>query len=122
MIRRPPRSTLFPYTTLFRSDDLLHPVQVAERVPDGGQRRERRVARGLVALRDRQVPAEHAREVGLPVPDGYGSREVEQALHGKVRDVVRARGVAPVDVFEIRHGQPERLELRLDFDLSLRLT
>src|SRR3712207_8938078 len=29
MIRRPPRSTLFPYTTLFRSDDempfILHP-------------------------------------------------------------------------------------------------
>src|SRR2546430_5673381 len=28
MIRRPPRSTLFPYTTLFRS----HPEQVADRV------------------------------------------------------------------------------------------
>src|SRR2546430_8246152 len=25
MIRRPPRSTLFPYTTLFRSDDKLLP-------------------------------------------------------------------------------------------------
>ena len=25
MIRRPPRSTLFPYTTLFRSIDLFHP-------------------------------------------------------------------------------------------------
>src|SRR3712207_6888580 len=24
MIRRPPRSTLFPYTTLFRSQDLAH--------------------------------------------------------------------------------------------------
>src|ERR1041385_9473244 len=24
MIRRPPRSTLFPYTTLFRSDDKIH--------------------------------------------------------------------------------------------------
>src|SRR5260221_5222960 len=24
MIRRPPRSTLFPYTTLFRSDDFRH--------------------------------------------------------------------------------------------------
>src|SRR2546422_8170098 len=24
MIRRPPRSTLFPYTTLFRSDDAVH--------------------------------------------------------------------------------------------------
>src|SRR3712207_7822134 len=35
MIRRPPRSTLFPYTTLFRSedaeDDLVHPV--AQEVP-----------------------------------------------------------------------------------------
>src|SRR3712207_8922550 len=27
MIRRPPRSTLFPYTTLFRSEQLLPPEQ-----------------------------------------------------------------------------------------------
>src|SRR3712207_9007363 len=27
MIRRPPRSTLFPYTTLFRSDEDLNPDQ-----------------------------------------------------------------------------------------------
>src|SRR2546430_8546135 len=33
MIRRPPRSTLFPYTTLFRSGALL-PAQVAQRVAD----------------------------------------------------------------------------------------
>src|SRR5216683_6478401 len=26
MIRRPPRSTLFPYTTLFRSDGARHPL------------------------------------------------------------------------------------------------
>src|SRR3712207_7049445 len=32
MIRRPPRSTLFPYTTLFRSRDL--PVQLASRTKD----------------------------------------------------------------------------------------
>src|SRR2546429_1864167 len=31
MIRRPPRSTLFPYTTLFRSVvDLLQPIQVKQ--------------------------------------------------------------------------------------------
>src|SRR2546422_7522079 len=32
MIRRPPRSTLFPYTTLFRSDDYvrLHPERRAD--------------------------------------------------------------------------------------------
>src|SRR2546430_12687181 len=29
MIRRPPRSTLFPYTTLFRSIDIRHPVKMA---------------------------------------------------------------------------------------------
>src|SRR3712207_8048656 len=28
MIRRPPRSTLFPYTTLFRSPDREHPGRV----------------------------------------------------------------------------------------------
>src|SRR3712207_7352884 len=27
MIRRPPRSTLFPYTTLFRSDEIVETVQ-----------------------------------------------------------------------------------------------
>src|SRR3712207_7571318 len=27
MIRRPPRSTLFPYTTLFRSDDYLDAIE-----------------------------------------------------------------------------------------------
>src|SRR2546430_9491700 len=29
MIRRPPRSTLFPYTTLFRSPKLIDPVRTA---------------------------------------------------------------------------------------------
>src|SRR3712207_7317969 len=56
MIRRPPRSTLFPYTTLFRSVDLLGqapPVgQAGERVGAG------QVAAGAVALL-------HERPLGL---------------------------------------------------------
>src|SRR3712207_6889156 len=32
MIRRPPRSTLFPYTTLFRSGGQLHPLDRLEAV------------------------------------------------------------------------------------------
>src|SRR3712207_8755365 len=36
MIRRPPRSTLFPYTTLFRSDRAV--AQRGERGRDGGPR------------------------------------------------------------------------------------
>src|SRR2546430_10324417 len=35
MIRRPPRSTLFPYTTLFRSDDLVAKIRetLQQRIP-----------------------------------------------------------------------------------------
>src|SRR2546430_9640121 len=39
MIRRPPRSTLFPYTTLFRSPDLTGLVQVTQEI---GQARAQR--------------------------------------------------------------------------------
>src|SRR5689334_23999201 len=43
MIRRPPRSTLFPYTTLFRSR--RHPADLlGRRGPVGGVRRGRRDA------------------------------------------------------------------------------
>src|SRR5256885_5004894 len=48
MIRRPPRSTLFPYTTLFRS--------VADRVGDA-QRGAKRVGRDAVVA---EVVREHA--------------------------------------------------------------
>src|SRR2546429_2736421 len=48
MIRRPPRSTLFPYTTLFRSSrDVQH--------PDGGERADREL---------RQYRHEYERPVG----------------------------------------------------------
>src|SRR5258707_5563369 len=34
MIRRPPRSTLFPYTTLFRSGGRRHPPELGARFPE----------------------------------------------------------------------------------------
>src|SRR3712207_8197777 len=51
MIRRPPRSTLFPYTTLFRSERRELPgegerIGLAEHL--GGQRRAARLDLGLV--------------------------------------------------------------------------
>src|SRR3712207_8359883 len=58
MIRRPPRSTLFPYTTLFRSSrpdsfwDGLHVHQVRQRL-------------GEALAREAPVPA----DVVVPVPD-----------------------------------------------------
>src|SRR2546427_3963979 len=51
MIRRPPRSTLFPYTTLFRSLERRHDrLELAQRP---GRKRGQRCA---LAQRDRGVP------------------------------------------------------------------
>src|SRR5438105_9618233 len=72
MIRRPPRSTLFPYTTLFRSaerrqhvrqvsrpaaGEQVDAVEVAERPDDGEQRR------GQVQRADRGRSEEHTSEL-----------------------------------------------------------
>src|SRR5258705_9188964 len=45
MIRRPPRSTLFPYTTLFRSRAEAEWHHQADRWREPGPRRERRLRR-----------------------------------------------------------------------------
>src|SRR3712207_7209026 len=51
MIRRPPRSTLFPYTTLFRSRTV--------RLPGDPSRRGARGSRGPVSRRGRRSGATH---------------------------------------------------------------
>src|SRR3712207_8230211 len=61
MIRRPPRSTLFPYTTLFRSHLVHHVGRGARRgvrLPDG-----------------EQAAVAGGREVGVPDPGGDQDRK-----------------------------------------------
>src|SRR2546427_8990635 len=55
MIRRPPRSTLFPYTTLFRSQRGPGGGRTARARGGGAERRARR-ARGGRERRGREVP------------------------------------------------------------------
>src|SRR5260221_1819039 len=50
MIRRPPRSTLFPYTTLFRSDSGVQPADAGGTVPA----LHRRGRGGEVQVQDRK--------------------------------------------------------------------
>src|SRR5256886_12572243 len=59
MIRRPPRSTLFPYTTLFRSYQLLHLRRPAEASP--GRSRAKLPHRG--ASRSATRSEEHTSEL-----------------------------------------------------------
>src|SRR5258708_31503490 len=72
MIRRPPRSTLFPYTTLFRSQVLLieclHEVELVA-LPASGEFRVADVGDELVRLRGVGVEVrseEHTSELQSP--------------------------------------------------------
>src|SRR5260370_3894905 len=59
MIRRPPRSTLFPYTTLFRSIRPAQPARAAACIQDSLARREAQMSklgRREILLADREAP------------------------------------------------------------------
>src|SRR3712207_8508611 len=84
MIRRPPRSTLFPYTTLFRSAGLAAQVERprAEPVLRAGQRPDRADLRGV------------AREVGgerLVLVDGHLLRSEEHTSELQSRQYLVCR-------------------------------
>src|SRR5256885_7851392 len=64
MIRRPPRSTLFPYTTLFRS--LAEPCDAPHKVLQG------RAAVGRLHIR-RLRRRHHLRKLGLPRSEEHTS-------------------------------------------------
>src|SRR2546423_8946398 len=61
MIRRPPRSTLFPYTTLFRSHLLLHLQVLEHRLDDDVRAAERRVLGDALNQRERLLRADSGR-------------------------------------------------------------
>src|SRR3989442_11991694 len=97
MIRRPPRSTLFPYTTLFRSDALVAPRLQARQRLHGVAQRRRRVGPEL-ELRDAGPSAR-------PVC-GVADREDvirDQPMAAPIQRPGK-RGLAPARSAEERHG------------------
>src|SRR5256886_11747606 len=75
MIRRPPRSTLFPYTTLFRSWKGGH-TGIRLTIKESGERRDRRqrsFATSLLFL-DKQVNDLETFVSKLPTPDRKSTR------------------------------------------------
>src|SRR5258705_5932723 len=91
MIRRPPRSTLFPYTTLFRSGDVIKFLRVrnfacAHVTCDGEG-----VMTGRPSLRERkkQATREALRAAALRLALERGPENV------RVDDIAEAAGVSP---------------------------
>src|SRR5256885_13307006 len=77
MIRRPPRSTLFPYTTLFRSREVGRPL---ERAADIGIERAHLAVEAAAGRAGRQVFLERGRRGG-----GIGTDEQPCLLAGHGR-------------------------------------
>src|SRR3989449_4787430 len=82
MIRRPPRSTLFPYTTLFRSPASLPRAAVASPPPAAAARQPAararlRVGRGIARPRARARASR--REVARTDPEGAAPRAAQGA-------------------------------------------
>src|SRR3712207_7266703 len=76
MIRRPPRSTLFPYTTLFRS----HPAGVDLR--DDGLVRQHRLQVAASTVGERLESDHHALDHGAHVGHlGFEDREARSEEH-----------------------------------------
>src|SRR5256885_2445596 len=78
MIRRPPRSTLFPYTTLFRSHHrVVRPVvqrQQKDRPHDLRHRMMRRGATAIDEIRNRVLTKRRVDQLGVVVQDRKSTR------------------------------------------------
>src|SRR3712207_6997044 len=92
MIRRPPRSTLFPYTTLFRSDDALHQRGILEAIELARLRDVRDVVQLHPEPQVRPVRAEAAhRLVVLHVRDRVWDRSEEHTSELQSRQYLVCR-------------------------------
>src|SRR3989442_15146047 len=89
MIRRPPRSTLFPYTTLFRS---AAADESRQREAEDGHDREQRVAEGVLADHDGLGQALGPRRLDVVLADDlehrlpHVAREAGEPTEGRDED------------------------------------
>src|SRR3712207_8237602 len=74
MIRRPPRSTLFPYTTLFRSQPLVRADRLRQAVDHHGRPEVARAEGAMARLRAYHVQ----REAPRPEADERGRSRSEE--------------------------------------------
>src|SRR3712207_928409 len=129
MIRRPPRSTLFPYTTLFRSDLIRVAAAVLAKVYDERVRVREEVERGRDRLAAAHLGGREAAQVEVADVAGQSLDALEAVVDaaevaaylialfgGRLAASVLARGdglvgVADAQVLVFAHGLQVRRQL-----------
>src|SRR3712207_7156863 len=94
MIRRPPRSPLFPYTTLFRSGDpatFLVAYDVAPAVSDGERCTNERIPKAKERLRARLLDGVAAAQLYNPVHSSDNPRSEEHTSELQSRQYLVCR-------------------------------
>src|ERR1035441_7652067 len=116
MIRRPPRSTLFPYTTLFRSDKGLDRFHRLPEAPAWGTKR--RTAPTLAACRNR-FAGHHLVEARHQTSRIFTTRRPEQGsqfvhlpldalrLENGLAKLFHVRQVKPLELLDLEHSLQE---------------
>src|SRR2546430_15785317 len=99
MIRRPPRSTLFPYTTLFRSNTALHDSKLGNLISPNRFSRERDVRSGtnvlmqqrpkvhsvkLIAAQDQVIFERALKKIPHVLPHGVGRALIPLSAGGSL--------------------------------------
>src|SRR3712207_1701957 len=110
MIRRPPRSTLFPYTTLFRSDDLLtNREQINEELQNiiDEQTDPWGIKVSVVEVKDVEIPSQMQRAMARQAESERERRAKIIAAEGEYQASQRLRQAAD------RLESPQALQLRL---------
>src|SRR5689334_24117618 len=98
MIRRPPRSTLFPYTTLFRSGDCMSKDLKVYSIFDLREIAMKRVPRGPFQFVDRGTEE----EISL-----RNNREVFDRIRFKTRTFVDvSKRTQETEIFGVNHKMP----------------
>src|SRR2546427_7612378 len=137
MIRRPPRSTLFPYTTLFRSISTQtslgtgsspgalqrssalsgadRPASVASREPGENLARDQLDLLGLVAVRDQDDPVHPRRDVRAELGGALRGAPVDRVLEGRLAP----GGDVPLRLEPPAHRRPGLLAGAADVDREL---
>src|SRR2546430_15941531 len=126
MIRRPPRSTLFPYTTLFRSDAELAPFaqhfddalglgQAVEPQP-GEVDRVARLERGVHEQRRHQLLRILTRRTGLDHQAQFGLA-IAFVAHASLVDLIEDELLHPLLLLADFLLSEPRLRVRKRFDL-----